>query len=79
MRTALGARTVTALVLPNDLQELDYAAPKRAHGTVHSGIGYTAPKVVPYADDLQRAADVLNAGRKVALLVGAGGCARPTR
>ena len=72
MRTALGARTVTALVLPNDLQELDYAAPKRAHGTVHSGIGYTAPKVVPYADDLQRAADVLNAGRKVALLVGAG-------
>ncbi|EKS9797951.1 MULTISPECIES: thiamine pyrophosphate-requiring protein [Burkholderia] len=72
VRTALGARTVTALVLPNDLQELDYAPPKRAHGTVHSGIGYTAPKVVPYADDLQRAADVLNAGRKVALLVGAG-------
>ncbi|RAF29152.1 thiamine pyrophosphate-binding protein, partial [Burkholderia multivorans] len=57
VRTALGARAVTALVLPNDLQELDYAAPKRAHGTVHSGIGYTRPKVVPYADDLQRAAD----------------------
>ncbi|MDS0857800.1 thiamine pyrophosphate-requiring protein [Burkholderia pseudomultivorans] len=72
VRTALGARTVTALVLPNDLQELDYAPPKRAHGTVHSGIGYTAPKVVPYADDLRRAADVLNAGSKVALLVGAG-------
>ncbi|MCA8024324.1 thiamine pyrophosphate-requiring protein [Burkholderia cepacia] len=72
VRTALGARTVTALVLPNDLQELDYSPPKRAHGTVHSGIGYTAPKVVPYADDLRRAADVLNAGSKVALLVGAG-------
>ncbi|AOK06108.1 thiamine pyrophosphate-binding protein [Burkholderia latens] len=72
VRTALGARTVTALVLPNDLQELDYAPPKRAHGTVHSGIGYTAPKVVPYAEDLQRAADVLNAGKKVAMLVGAG-------
>ncbi|KVK84520.1 thiamine pyrophosphate-binding protein [Burkholderia cepacia] len=72
VRTALGARTVTALVLPSDLQELDYAPPKRAHGTVHSGIGYTAPKVVPYADDLQRAADLLNAGSKVALLVGAG-------
>ncbi|EJO52357.1 thiamine pyrophosphate-requiring protein [Burkholderia multivorans] len=72
VRTALGARAVTALVLPNDLQELDYAAPKRAHGTVHSGIGYTRPKVVPYADDLQRAADVLNAGSKVAILVGAG-------
>ncbi|KWO35517.1 thiamine pyrophosphate-binding protein [Burkholderia sp. MSMB1459WGS] len=72
VRTALGARTVTALVLPNDLQELDYAPPKRAHGTVHSGVGYTAPKVVPYADDLRRAADVLNAGSKIALLVGAG-------
>ncbi|CAM2173105.1 thiamine pyrophosphate-requiring protein [Burkholderia sp. AU19243] len=72
VRTALSARTVTALVLPNDLQELDYAPPKRAHGTVHSGIGYTAPKVVPYAEDLQRAADVLNAGKKVAMLVGAG-------
>ncbi|HDR8961619.1 thiamine pyrophosphate-binding protein [Burkholderia vietnamiensis] len=72
VRTALGARTVTALVLPNDLQELDYAPPKRAHGTVHSGVGYTRPKVVPYADDLRRAADVLNAGKKVAMLVGAG-------
>ncbi|KWU26025.1 thiamine pyrophosphate-requiring protein [Burkholderia cenocepacia] len=72
VRTALGARAVTALVLPNDLQELDYAPPKRAHGTVHSGVGYTAPKVMPYADDLRRAADVLNAGSKVALLVGAG-------
>ncbi|WP_126224903.1 thiamine pyrophosphate-requiring protein [Burkholderia ambifaria] len=72
VRIALGARTVTALVLPSDLQELDYAPPKRAHGTVHSGVGYTPPKVVPYADDLQRAADVLNAGKKVAMLVGAG-------
>ncbi|RQR46014.1 MULTISPECIES: thiamine pyrophosphate-requiring protein [unclassified Burkholderia] len=72
VRIALGARTVTALVLPNDLQTLDYAPPKRAHGTVHSGIGYTPPKVVPYPDDLQRAADVLNAGKRVAMLVGAG-------
>ncbi|RQS14240.1 thiamine pyrophosphate-requiring protein [Burkholderia sp. Bp8991] len=72
VRIALGARTVTALVLPNDLQSLDYAPPKRAHGTVHSGIGYTPPKVVPYPDDLQRAADVLNAGKRVAMLVGAG-------
>jgi pyruvate dehydrogenase (quinone) len=39
---------------------------------LHSGIGYTAPKVVPYEADLRRAADVLNAGKKVAILVGAG-------
>ena len=36
------------------------------------GVGYTKPKVVPYDADLQRAADVLNAGEKVAILVGAG-------
>ena len=37
-----------------------------------SGIGYSKPKVVPYEEDLKRAADVLNAGKKVAMLVGAG-------
>lgn len=72
VRTALANRTVVALVLPNDLQELDYEPPKRRHGTVHSGIGYTDPQIVPYEADLRRAADVLNAGSKVAMLVGAG-------
>ena len=46
--------------------------PGRKHGTLHSGIGYRAPRLVPYPDDLQQAADVLNAGKKVAILVGAG-------
>jgi len=72
VRIAIGQRRVTALVLPNDLQEMPYAAPPHAHGTVHSGIGYSAPSVVPHAIDLERAADVLNRGRKVAMLVGAG-------
>ncbi|KVM74930.1 thiamine pyrophosphate-requiring protein [Burkholderia stagnalis] len=72
VRIALAARTVTALVLPSDLQELDYLPPKRAHGTVHSGVGYARPKVVPYPDELRRAAEVLNAGKKVAMLIGAG-------
>jgi len=72
VRTALGERKVTALVLPNDLQELKYEPPPRKHGTLHSGVGYSEPKIVPYADDLKRAADVLNAGEKVAILVGAG-------
>jgi pyruvate dehydrogenase (quinone) len=42
------------------------------HNTIHSGVGYTKPKVVPYEADLRRAAEVLNAGKKVAMLVGAG-------
>jgi len=46
--------------------------PPRKHGTIHSGVGYSPPRVVPHDADLRRAADVLNAGKKVAMLVGAG-------
>jgi len=72
VRIAVAQHRVTAIILPNDLQELEYAEPPRAHGTLHSGIGYKAPKVVPYDRELRQAADVLNAGKKVAILVGAG-------
>jgi pyruvate dehydrogenase (quinone) len=72
IRTALGERRVTAIILPNDLQEAEYTEPARAHGTLHSGIGYSRPKTIPYESDLRRAADVLNSGKKVAMLVGAG-------
>jgi pyruvate dehydrogenase (quinone) len=72
VRIAIADRRVTALVFPNDLQDEPYEEPPRKHGTVHSGIGYTAPKVVPYDEDLRRAAAVLNEGKRVAMLVGAG-------
>lgn len=47
IRIALANHTVTALILPNDLQEMAYEEPARAHGTVHSGIGYAPPLIVP--------------------------------
>ena len=72
IRTAVGERKVATIILPSDLQDAEYSEPPRAHGAVHSGIGYTRPKMVPYEADLQRAAEVLNAGDKVAILVGAG-------
>jgi pyruvate dehydrogenase (quinone) len=72
MRIARVERTVTCLVLPNDLQEVTIEEPERAHGTVHSGVGVCSPRVVPTESDLQRAADILNAGQRVAMLVGAG-------
>jgi pyruvate dehydrogenase (quinone) len=74
-RIALARRTVTAIVLPNDLQDQPYQEPPRAHGTLRSGVGYTAPKIVPYDSDLDRAAEILNSGKKVAMLVGAGALA----
>lgn len=72
VRIALAKRTATALILPNDLQELPYEEPGRVHGTVHSGVGYRRPKVIPHQDDLKAAADILNSGERVAMLVGAG-------
>ncbi|MHC2334568.1 thiamine pyrophosphate-requiring protein [Bradyrhizobium sp. USDA 4454] len=71
-RIALARRTVTAVILPNDLQEEDYEDPPRAHGTLRSGTGYTPPRIVPHEAELDCAADILNAGKKVAMLVGAG-------
>ncbi|MBB3287074.1 MULTISPECIES: thiamine pyrophosphate-requiring protein [unclassified Rhizobium] len=72
VRIALANKTVTAVILPNDLQEMPYETPPRKHGSVMSGIGYTAPRTVPHEIDLTRAAEVLNAGKRVAILVGAG-------
>ena len=72
IRTAYGERRVATIILPNDLQDEAYSEPAHAHGMVHSGIGYSRPKVVPYQEDLELAAEALNAGRKVAILVGAG-------
>lgn len=73
IRIALAKRTVTCIIMPKDVQELpSVEKPPHAHGTVHSGIGFTAPRIVPPDQQLQKAADILNAGKKVAMLVGAG-------
>ena len=73
IRIAIAERTVTCIIFPNDLQEMPAVeTPPRQHGTVHSGIGYSHPRVIPKDADLRRAADVLNSGKKVAMLVGAG-------
>jgi pyruvate dehydrogenase (quinone) len=71
-RIALSRRCPTCIVLPADVQQLEAKAPPREHGTVHSGVGYSAPRVVPARADLERAAEVLNTGERLAILVGAG-------
>src|SRR3954468_319369 len=72
-RIAISERCVTCVIVPKDLQE-EKAVPaqQHAHNTIHSSVGYSAPRVVPRDEDLKRAAEVLNAGGKVAMLVGAG-------
>jgi pyruvate dehydrogenase (quinone) len=72
IRIASAKRTVTAVIIPADVQELDYAAPSHAFKMVPSSLDQTWPTHVPAAADLQRAADVLNAGSRLAILVGQG-------
>jgi pyruvate dehydrogenase (quinone) len=72
VRIAKAERTVTCIIVPNDLQELEYEEPPRIHGSLFSGVGFCKPRVVPNEVDLLHAAEVLNLGKKVAILVGAG-------
>src|ERR687888_2623992 len=70
VRIALAERTVTCLILPSDVQELGAKQPPHKHATVHTGIGrgWLAPRVLPHERDLGRAAEILNAGSRVAML-----------
>jgi pyruvate dehydrogenase (quinone) len=73
VRIAQAERTVTCVIVPNDVQTMDAVErPEHAHGTIHSSVGYAPPRVVPHEDDIRRGADVLNAGKRVAMLVGQG-------
>ncbi|MGW2229942.1 thiamine pyrophosphate-requiring protein [Streptomyces formicae] len=72
IRTAYARRSVTAVIVPADVQELDYSAPGHAFKMVPSSLGLSSYAPVPAADDIERAARLLNEGEKVAVLVGQG-------
>jgi len=72
IRIAKAERTVTCVVIPNDIQEMDAKEPPRGHGTIHTGIGFPEVRIVPPDSELIKTADLLNEGKKVAILVGAG-------
>ncbi len=73
MRIAIAQRTVTCVIVPQDVQSEPAADPPEGeHGSMYSTVGYTPPQVVPNPDMLRRAASVLNAGERVAILAGAG-------
>jgi pyruvate dehydrogenase (quinone) len=78
MRTAATRRTVTAVIIPADVQELDYEPPAHAFKQVPSSLGTPRYTPVPAEEDLEKAAEILNAGEKVAMLIGQGArSARP--
>jgi pyruvate dehydrogenase (quinone) len=78
IRIAKAERTVTCVILPNDVQELAAVEePPHKHGSVHTGIGHTLEKPVPPQSELHKAAAVLNEGKKVAILAGIGAAGAP--
>jgi pyruvate dehydrogenase (quinone) len=72
IRIAKANNGPSVVILPKDIQDEDYKEPAVAHGFTRSGVGYSKPKIVPEDADLAKAADILNAGSKVAILIGAG-------
>ncbi|HLW18786.1 MAG TPA: thiamine pyrophosphate-binding protein, partial [Cyclobacteriaceae bacterium] len=73
LRIAQAERTVTAVIVPNDVQEEKAEKePPREHGSVFTGMGYPKSHAIPADEELIRAAEVLNQGKKVAILIGAG-------
>ncbi len=73
VRIALAERTVTCIILPKDVQDLHAVEqPPHKHNTVHTSMGFSTPYIIPQPADLHKAADILNSGERVAMLIGAG-------
>jgi pyruvate dehydrogenase (quinone) len=72
IRTALTRQAPTAVIIPSDVQELDYAAPGHEFKMVPSSLGLERPTVCADDSAVRRAAQLLNEGSKVAMLVGQG-------
>jgi pyruvate dehydrogenase (quinone) len=72
IRVALAERAPTAIIVPSDVQELEYSPPTHAFKMVPSSLGIEWPTAAPDEDALRAAAELLNAGNKVAILAGSG-------
>ena len=72
MRTARARRTVTAVIIPGDIQDLEYTAPSHAFKMVPSSLGLSDSVVTPGRADLDHAAEILNSGERVAMMIGQG-------
>jgi pyruvate dehydrogenase (quinone) len=71
-RTALATRSPAVVVLPHDVQQEPAPGTEQEHGVVNTAPTWRPGRLLPQEEDLRAAADVLNAGRRVALLVGQG-------
>ena len=77
MRTSMSQRCVTAIIVPNDVQEYEYEEPTHEFKMVPSSVGSVAPEISPPEHGIQQAADIINEGEKVAILIGQGARGAP--
>jgi pyruvate dehydrogenase (quinone) len=72
VKSALTERRPAVVIVPEDVQEMDYADPPRQHGGILTSPTWSRPHMVPDESLLTKAADILNEGEKVAMLIGQG-------
>ena len=74
IKTALARRTVAHITIPKDIQDWTVDGNHRSGANInkHSAELYAAARSVPPQELLQRAADLINDGSKVAILAGRG-------
>ncbi|GAB3012555.1 thiamine pyrophosphate-requiring protein [Streptomyces pseudoechinosporeus] len=72
IRTAYARRAPTTVIIPGDVQDLDYSAPTHEFKMVPSSLDRSAWTAIPSQESLERAAEVLNSGDKAAILIGQG-------
>ena len=71
-RSAMATRSPSVVILPHDVQKEPAPDLDREHAVMATTPGWRPPRVLPHDEDLRAAAEVLNAGARVALLVGQG-------
>ncbi|HET9185177.1 MAG TPA: thiamine pyrophosphate-requiring protein [Solirubrobacterales bacterium] len=73
VQVAKASRSVTAVIIPEDVQEAEHEEPERVHGAVYSsGETPADPRIIPPQSEIRRAAEILNSGERVAILAGQG-------
>jgi len=72
IRIAMTRHAPTAIIIPNDVQELEYSPPGHEFKMVPSSLGISWPTTSADDEAVRRAAAILNAGKRVAMLVGQG-------
>jgi pyruvate dehydrogenase (quinone) len=72
IKSALTERRPAVVIVPDDVAESKYSDPPYMHGSTFTSATWNRPHMTPDTQLLRKAADILNSGEKVAMLIGQG-------